>query len=185
MAGITRYFFEIARRINGMDGINIQIYAPLHINQYVKADRALKVIGKEMPRLPKTFRLRLLVNNIATGFHLNRYRPDIIHETYYHRNAAYSHTIPTVITIHDMIYEKLPQYFKKTNKIAENKARAVKRADHIICVSRNTQKDLIDLLGVDASRTSVIYHGASDAFLNDNNDLEPVVRGSLHIVCGP
>jgi glycosyltransferase involved in cell wall biosynthesis len=44
---------------------------------------------------------------------------------------------------------------------ASAKAAAVARADHIICVSENTRRDLIELLNVAPNKTTVVHHGFS------------------------
>ena len=41
------------------------------------------------------------------------------------------------------------------------KRAAVNRADHIICISETTQRDLVRLYGIDPARTSVVYLGHS------------------------
>jgi glycosyltransferase involved in cell wall biosynthesis len=38
---------------------------------------------------------------------------------------------------------------------------AERQADHVICVSENTRKDLLDLLDVSADKVSVVHHGCS------------------------
>ena len=41
------------------------------------------------------------------------------------------------------------------------KRAAVDRADHVICISENTQRDLVRLFGIDPARTSVVHLGYS------------------------
>jgi glycosyltransferase involved in cell wall biosynthesis len=60
-----------------------------------------------------------------------------------------------------MIHEKFPHYFSHRDTTRKNKARAVHSAHHIICVSENTRRDLIELLNVPQEKTSVVYHGYS------------------------
>ena len=53
-----------------------------------------------------------------------------------------------VLTVYDMIHELLPSQFPSSDKTSELKRIAVERVDHIICISENTRKDLIELLRV-------------------------------------
>ncbi|MCD7924869.1 MAG: glycosyltransferase family 4 protein [Bacteroides sp.] len=67
---------------------------------------------------------------------------------------------PLVVTIHDLITAKYPQYFKCTQLEAQKKL--TDAATHIIAVSENTKKDIIEILNVPSSRVSVIYHGTPE-----------------------
>jgi glycosyltransferase involved in cell wall biosynthesis len=60
-----------------------------------------------------------------------------------------------------MIHEKFPEYFPSGDTTVVAKAAAVKRANHIICVSENTRQDLIEILGTDPNKTSVVPLGFS------------------------
>ena len=66
-----------------------------------------------------------------------------------------------VLTVHDMIHEKFADNFSQRDKIQQIKAHAVRRADHVICVSENTRRDLITILGVPEEKTSVVCLGSS------------------------
>ena len=58
-----------------------------------------------------------------------------------------------------MIHERFPENFSPADPTRREKAMAVARADHVICVSEQTRKDLIDILGVSAGKTSVVHLG--------------------------
>ena len=66
-----------------------------------------------------------------------------------------------------MIHELFPSYFPRQKKLSEIKKNAVERADHIICISENTRKDLIELFKIPEEKTSVIYLGFD--FKDKNN----------------
>lgn len=80
-----------------------------------------------------------------------------------------AHTLPiirrpnlkTVVTIHDLGAEYLPQYHQFPQKYYLNWSTiyAVKNATRIIAVSQNTKKDLITKLQCDAQVIRVIYEG--------------------------
>jgi glycosyltransferase involved in cell wall biosynthesis len=57
-----------------------------------------------------------------------------------------------------MIYELFPEYFLES-ALRENKLKHIKRANHIIAISENTKRDLINIYGIDEEKISVIYHG--------------------------
>ena len=62
-----------------------------------------------------------------------------------------------------MIYERLPDYFSKeeTEQIIQQKKEIISKASRIIAISKNTKKDLVELLHIDQQKIDVIYHGTS------------------------
>jgi glycosyltransferase involved in cell wall biosynthesis len=76
--------------------------------------------------------------------------------------------IPSVVTIHDLIFYRYPQYYPYFDrKIYELKVRyASKHADKIIAVSEQTKLDLINFFNVEESRIEVIYQNCDPIFLS-------------------
>jgi glycosyltransferase involved in cell wall biosynthesis len=58
-----------------------------------------------------------------------------------------------------MIHERFPERFPKNDMTSQMKAESVARADHVICISESTQRDLIEILGVEPTKTSVVHLG--------------------------
>jgi glycosyltransferase involved in cell wall biosynthesis len=56
-----------------------------------------------------------------------------------------------------MIHEKFSSALDPTNNLSRIKAEAIDRADHVICISESTRKDLIEILGTDEKKVSTIY----------------------------
>lgn len=67
----------------------------------------------------------------------------------------------TVVTIHDLGYEYLPNYHSKISKIFLNRSTewAVKWANALIAVSEATRQNLIEKMQCDRDKVSVIYEG--------------------------
>ncbi|OIN88464.1 glycosyltransferase family 1 protein [Candidatus Beckwithbacteria bacterium CG_4_10_14_0_2_um_filter_47_25] len=80
-----------------------------------------------------------------------------------------AHTLPvirspkikTVVTIHGLEYEYLPEYYKFPQKLYLNKSTgyAVKHADRLIAVSNWTKTQLVDRLAADPEKITVIHEG--------------------------
>jgi len=66
------------------------------------------------------------------------------------------------VTVHDMIPELMPHLVPGEEHTVAAKLRAVREADHVICVSERTRSDLLNLTGLSPDRVSVVYHGADD-----------------------
>ncbi len=74
--------------------------------------------------------------------------------------------IKSIVTIHDLIYIRFPQYFPFIDRqIYRFKAQyACKHAGGIVAISDRTRQDLISLFNVPAEKVSVIYQSCDDSF---------------------
>jgi glycosyltransferase involved in cell wall biosynthesis len=166
--GISRYFHEISSRISKYPGYDVKIVCPFYIDEYFDhLPSSMLVQGLKIKRIAKTNNLRHTVNQKLSNLMMSGSNPDIIHETYYAAKSIGSNKARRIVTVHDMIHEKFSSVLDRNNSFAIIKAMAIRRADHIICVSQNTKKDLIEILGIDESKVSTIYHGCS---FNNNFD---------------
>ena len=172
--GISRYIYEVATVLAQSDDIEVKILAIAYVNEYLKNyksdNKSNLIVGFSIPCIPKK-RINELVskfNQELSAIWLKKYPHDILHKTYYNsENIVIDPRVKVVITVHDMIHEKFSQFFKSKNifnaqdRTSAIKKEAVQQADGIICVSENTKKDLIEILNVEPSKISVVYHGYS------------------------
>ena len=118
------------------------------------------VYGKHVNRFPpKTVRLFLAYNQFLVRSKIVKWKPDVVHETYYTRFGSAPKFCPTVITVYDMIHELFSDEMPLTDSTSALKRIAVDRADAVICISENTKQDLIRLYGTPASKISVVHLG--------------------------
>ena len=157
--GISRYYYELASRIAQREGCYACIHALLYINKYIKGNEKFEVIGTPIPVIPRMGRVHIIINYLLGRIFVQKCRPDIIHETYYAKYSIAPAKVKTVLTVYDMTYEKLRNFFPSKQNISQNKEYAVKRANHIICISESTKNDLIDILNISPDKLSVIYMG--------------------------
>ena len=70
---------------------------------------------------------------------------------------------PTVLTVHDLIFRRYPAHHKPLNRWYLNLTMPLycRRATHIIAVSEQTKRDVIDAYGVPSEKITVIYEAAS------------------------
>lgn len=157
--GVSRYFTRLAEQLAELEQ-TVKIFAPLHRNHYLDRLPRQLVKGYRINNYPpKTTRLAMPLNRLWNKAAINVWRPDVVHETFYSRHRVASRKTPTVITIHDMIHELFPEEFPRNDQTSRAKKVAAMRADHIICISENTRKDLISLFGIPEEKISVVYHG--------------------------
>ncbi len=102
----------------------------------------------------------------GAGLGFDRFFPDarLFHATE-HLLPPFRH-LPTVLTVHDLIFRHLPQHHKRLNRWYLNLAMPlyVRRATHLIAVSEATRRDLMAAYGVPAEKITVIYEAADPRF---------------------
>lgn len=158
--GVSRYFFEIANRLSVEKNCDVEIFAPLHVNQYLLLPSNIHVKGRKFIKPPFSGFIIRNINSLLTRFFVKpRKDIDIFHETYYSITDNCPPSAKRILTVYDMIHEKFANYFPSYDPTRKNKARAINRADHIICISENTRQDLVFLLGVPKEKTSVVHLG--------------------------
>ncbi|MGZ0079387.1 glycosyltransferase family 4 protein [Methylomonas sp. YC3] len=162
--GISRYFCELANNLGKLDQTSVEIFAPLYTNEYFDEGGPIRPRGMRLPRaLPQILsrRISTFTNVGALNLLKHKFHPDIFHETYYSLFDCCPRRAQRVITVCDMIHEKYPNDFSILDRTREIKARSLRRADHIICISENTKKDLLELTDIPNEKISVIYLGHS------------------------
>lgn len=156
--GISRYFVNLAQRVARKE--HVTVLASLNVNYYLSELPQDLVKGMRFPWRPERgTRLLIWAGSTIDRMKLATVSPDVLHETYYSYKSAGSPSIPTVLTVHDMIHERYANWFSHKDDTARRKLAAVKRADHVICISENTRRDLLELHDLDPDKVSVVHHG--------------------------
>jgi len=87
---------------------------------------------------------------------------DVFHSTYYRRPANSS--MPTVVTVHDFIYERYQRGPRQLVHTAQKNA-AIRAAQAVICISESTKQDLLEFVGrTPGQKIYVIHNGVADIF---------------------
>ena len=155
--GPSKYFVELNKNIDKNNFSN-KIIAPFHINNHLKNSKFNK--GNFF------FYKKFNFNNFLSKYNQNKtlkfvkkIQNPIIHSTYYNLKYLSEIECKKIVTIYDLIHEKL--YPEKNLSDEENKKNAIIDADFFICISKNTQKDLIETYNVDPQKTKVVYLSSS------------------------
>jgi len=169
--GISRYYVELINRLSLSH--NIEIGIKYSDNQYLKENIyiSIKPIFDQRKEFLKgmefygkgrlfNFLKGLTPSKYNDCYKLNREYSiellkkqnfDIFHPTYYDDYFLdFIGKKPFVLTIHDMNYEKFPEFFPIADKTAMIKKKLAQKASHIISVSENTKKDIVSFWGIDA-----------------------------------
>jgi glycosyltransferase involved in cell wall biosynthesis len=81
---------------------------------------------------------------------------------------AVSKNCPLVVTLHDLSFERYPEYFSWKTRLWHfffvNPRKLINNARKIIAVSESTKKDLANLYRVSPAKIAVIRHGTNKAY---------------------
>lgn len=74
--------------------------------------------------------------------------------------------IPAVVTIHDVIYRRLPYCYKPLDRILYDLkyGESCRNATRIIAVSQRTKDDIVDIYGINPDKIDVVYQGCDETF---------------------
>ncbi|MFT3906189.1 MAG: glycosyltransferase family 1 protein [Steroidobacteraceae bacterium] len=157
--GISRYFVRLAQGL-ATQGIESRVVAPIHRNRYLRELPARQVWGMEARSFPpRTHRAIMWLNEHVGSLPVRRFRPDLIHETYYARRSFSTSAAARVVTVYDMIHERFPAELGARDQTSSLKRLALQRANHIISISHSTKKDLCELFSIAPDKVSVVHLG--------------------------
>jgi len=155
--GISRYFVRLAQGLLSL-GNQIDVVSPIHCNRYLKDLPKPHVHGIELDHFPpKTGHLSMMANHHLSKFLLRSSSSEILHETYYSAKPVFPSAKGRVITVYDMIHEKYAAKFSPKDPAIKYKRLAVERADHVICISNSTKRDLCELFNIPDHQVSVVH----------------------------
>ena len=161
--GVSRVMYELIKYGLDQPGVECSVWGGIHQNfsmddlvrKYPRQARGIK-----MPNCLSKARVLRGCNKYLFPFYARRYQPDICHYTFF-TTAVLPARTKVVVTVHDLITELFPQHYARNDKQARLRAKALKKADGVICVSEHTRSDLLRLYDLDESRVVVAYNGNS------------------------
>lgn len=162
--GLGRYAEQLGRHLLERDDVETRFYAatpaPERLPAYTEG-RLQAAWGWGMRR----WRLSALVAHLAGLRYDRRFAGnDVVHCTE-HLLLPFAR-IPTVLTIHDVVYITHPEWHLPLNHYFLRLAMPIfaQRARAIIAVSGHTRREVIDLLHVDPAKVHVVYEAADARF---------------------
>jgi glycosyltransferase involved in cell wall biosynthesis len=156
--GIARYVCNIALEMHRMSGVTPQIIAPFHFNEYLDQLPQSLVRGRRVRWLEGLTALAYGLSVLPGKVAARNFKPDVLHNTYYFPVKPPEGTCG-ILTVYDMIHEKYPKYFAASPFITRIKAASVAAADHVICISESTRRDLLATYDIPEERVSVTHLG--------------------------
>ncbi len=160
--GISRLFYEKASSFGRDTSFGVELDpldAPI-VNEYLLSDPELVAL-LNVRRAAGPY--RALAHYFARR---RRKQPsDVVHNTFYLPRGLSEHPHSRrVVTVYDMIPELLPKTRRRMDFLTE-KQKYVARADHIICISESTKRDLLRIYPEIHAPISIAYPGVGPAFM--------------------
>lgn len=83
-------------------------------------------------------------------------------------------SIKSVVTIHDLIFIRYPELYKKIDRTVYHKKfkYACDHADQIVAISEQTKRDICEFFHISENRVKVIYQGCHESFKSIKTDEE-------------
>lgn len=186
--GISRYFDELIGGLSKIDDCEVILLMRKNkINKVFNDKVKIEIINSKIRTNRKflkyidIFKDRIIVNKFLNN---KDFFDAVFHYSYY--SFYKSLKIKSVVTVHDFVHEKFPDFFSGLlNKVyLFNKFKSINKADKLIAISQQTKKDLIDIYKVVDDKIDVVYHGINKSFnvlsfdekkefLNKKNILKP------------
>jgi glycosyltransferase involved in cell wall biosynthesis len=156
--GISRYFKYLIDGIKDTSDIDYKLGVLKSNNYYIREEKQL--LGKAIFNpLFKTQQKLVKWNNSYCKYLLKKNDFSIFHPTYFHPYFLKHLKKPLVITVHDMTYEALPQFFNSEDPLPYYKRLLMQKADKIIAISENTKMDILKYSKIKEDKIEVIHHG--------------------------
>lgn len=102
----------------------------------------------------------------GVAVHLKGDKIDIFHGLSHELPHGIPHSIKKVVTMHDLIVWRYPQYYKPFDRMMHRikQRHACRIADVAVAISHQTKRDLIDIMHVPESKIRVIYQSCDPIF---------------------
>lgn len=158
-AGVHHYIYQLLRHLEPTDSSR---YTVLVGEGEIPPNASLSPLRSRWPtgRAP----VRVVWEHLVQPWTLHQINADLVHEPVF-IGPLFS-TCPTVITIHDLSFIRLPHLFRPANRLylTVMTRLSARRARRLIAVSAHTAAESVKLLGVSMERIDVIYHGVDSIF---------------------
>lgn len=158
--GISRYFASLLEAIEDADEFEYALGVYYSTNHYLQ-QKPWFLDNVLVERLLQSEHSRRIfkINEQYCKHILAKNNFDIFHPTYYDPYFLERLHKPLVTTIHDMTYERLPEYFWANDPLTFHKRLSVEHADRIIAISETTKNDLLNYTTAKPEQIRVVYHG--------------------------
>lgn len=159
--GIGRYVYELTSNLFKIDDKNhyVLFFNDPEFDAFTPPNERVTKVRANAPHYSLAEQTKLL-------FQLRKQKLDLMHFTHFNAPILFKH--PSIVTIHDLTLSFYPGK-KMTSPLfryayKKTISSAVKNAKKLIAVSKNTKKDMENILETDPAKVHVIYEGVNANF---------------------
>jgi len=168
--GISRYF---RRLIEEMARLRPEWVFDMHIVDDGNATAQLP-LGENI-RISRRRHFRpswccVPLNYGSRQFYIRKAKPTILHSTL--ARPLHFPMCPTVVTIHDAIVEKVPEFYSGKSHYRGRRwwRWSARHADAVLTVSNTSRSDIVEIWSTDPSRVHVTYPGVEECFTRPSQE---------------
>ena len=164
--GVSKYYYSLLREFCSESYLGM-VFSPLYDNIRLISLRDDQIYGVCVGKIyPGSRRLISIINDVVSTRAIKSWAPEVIHQTYYTQDPVFRNGSKVVLTVYDMIHELYKGiHFGENDPTLRKKIKSLRNADHIICISENTKKDLLEFYPECEEKVSVIHLGC-DQLIN-------------------
>lgn len=140
-------------------------------NQYILLNKNQSEKGKEILNLPNIVFKETSKGNFSRQFKMGKDAQNVDADIFHGLSGELplkwnSKKIKKIVTIHDLIFMRFPQYYSWFDKRIHlwKFKKAAQQADLIIAISEQTKQDIIRFLNISEDKIRVVYQGCHAAF---------------------
>jgi glycosyltransferase involved in cell wall biosynthesis len=184
VGGVSRYFYSLKKALVENELCEVDNWAFIYRNTYIgRGNGAFYLNNTGIKKIDKLIgtatglRYLGMINEKVALRRFQRMDCNLIHATaddaaYISKSAVKK---PLVVTVHDLIPELYPSHFYDIKTWLKMRHETFKMADHLICISESTRRDLKAIYGFGDDKISMVYHGPAD-YMN---------KGRQHMLANP
>jgi len=126
------------------------------------------------PRWMSALKLGSVWRSFRVGHAAERAGVSLYHGLSHELPADLPVHIPSVVTVHDLIFLRYPQFYKAIDVAIYKKKvlHACRSANRIVAISEQTADDIVDFLHIDRAKIDVVYQGCHPNFRKHYNNAE-------------
>lgn len=161
--GVSRYHIELIKHLEKM---GVQCELPFLLSENVYLDELGLKHANPFSNWHSNLRLngmkwidqKICLSSIEKGSY------DVFHPTFLNPYyIGYTKGKPIVQTMHDLIHEKIERFDSAV--VRKKRKKVLETADAVICISKETEHDLLEYYDVPKSKIFLVYHGSEQSLI--------------------
>ena len=160
LTGIGRYTYEVSKALLGITGVQESLYAPAAIDMKLQQglEHAEIKVGRSRNRLAKMVWSQTQLPRWA-----NEDSIDLFWGPTHRLPRFLNHSIPRVLTIHDLVWKEVPHTMRPLSLVVEKwlMPEAIHLADLVMADSQSTAEGISHYFPQAAHKVRIVHLGAS------------------------